>query len=383
MVVQLPSVLKKFQALALLQHTGSLKQNKANSVTLYFNRMQSVFLRNSIRHSTCALATAGVRRLAHVLTNAELEQYNELGYVLVKNQLNSAKVAKYNQRFLDIVKGEVKPPLTMTMMKDISLIKKMKETGENITNEATVTKIQDFQDEPGIFGYCREPEIITNVQRLIGEDVHTIHTMYINKPSDLGTGSSRHPPHQDLLYFPFRPERLICAAWTAMQDINETNGCLFVKPGTHKGPLLQHGYPDDGIVNKAYHGIQNMSADDGMIDVEMQAGDTLYFHPLVVHGSGPNLSKEFRKAISCHYASGKCHEVDLTGTLQEELRDKIEDMYINKVGHKMDFIDIWRMKSRHVAGTPGPAFHLGARRFLIMAKVLLSKTLKHLKSGKK
>ena len=201
--------------------------------------------------STAPGVAAKESQVPHVLTDAELAHYDEHGYVLVKKQLTAAQVAKYNQRFLDIVAGKVDKPLTMTMMKDISLIKLMKETGMDVTNEATVTKIQDFQDEPGIFAYCVEPAVVKNVQRLIGEDLHTIHTMYINKPSDLGTGSSRHPPHQDLLYFPFRPERLICAAWTALQNIDKTNGCLFVLPGTHKGELLKHEYPNDGVVNKA------------------------------------------------------------------------------------------------------------------------------------
>jgi hypothetical protein len=33
------------------------------------------------------------------------------------------------------------------------------------------------------------------------------------------------------------------AAWTAMERVNEDNGCLVVIPGTHKGKLLPHDYP--------------------------------------------------------------------------------------------------------------------------------------------
>ena len=40
--------------------------------------------------------------------------------------------------------------------------------------------------------------------------------------------------------------------------------------------------------------------------VEMQRGDTLLFHPLLIHGSGQNRSTGFRRAISSHYASGEC-----------------------------------------------------------------------------
>ena len=68
----------------------------------------------------------------------------------------------------------------------------------------------------------------------------------INKPPDTGSLSSRHPLHQDLHYFPFRPADRICAAWTAMEKITAENGCLIVLPGSHKSTLQKHDYPDDG-----------------------------------------------------------------------------------------------------------------------------------------
>lgn len=30
-------------------------------------------------------------------------------------------------------------------------------------------------------------------------------------------------------------------------------------------------------------------------------GDTVFFHPILIHGSGPNRTQGLRKAISCHY----------------------------------------------------------------------------------
>jgi len=42
------------------------------------------------------------------------------------------------------------------------------------------------------------------------------------------------------------------------------------------------------------------------VHVEMQPGDTLFFHPLLVHGSGRNRSNDFRRAVSVHYASVEC-----------------------------------------------------------------------------
>jgi phytanoyl-CoA hydroxylase len=38
----------------------------------------------------------------------------------------------------------------------------------------------------------------------------------------------------------------------------------------------------------------------------MQPGDTVFFHPLLLHGSGRNRSDGFRRAISSHYAAAEC-----------------------------------------------------------------------------
>lgn len=59
-----------------------------------------------------------------------------------------------------------------------------------------------------------------------------------------GKKTSRHPMHQDLHYFPFRPADRIVCSWTAMEKITRQNGCLVVLPGTHKGSLQEHVYPE-------------------------------------------------------------------------------------------------------------------------------------------
>lgn len=44
--------------------------------------------------------------------------------------------------------------------------------------------------------------------------------------------------------FVHRPANRIVCAWTAMEKINTDNGCLFVIPGSHKGVLEPHEYPE-------------------------------------------------------------------------------------------------------------------------------------------
>lgn len=46
-----------------------------------------------------------------------------------------------------------------------------------------------------------------------------------------------------------------------------------------------------------YHGILNLDEDlmAKRIHLEMEAGDTVFFHPLLIHGSGANKTNGFRK----------------------------------------------------------------------------------------
>ena len=55
-----------------------------------------------------------------------------------------------------------------------------------------------------------------------------------------------------------------------------------------------------------YHGIKDCDSDIPLLHLEMNAGDTVFFHPLLIHGSGANTTNRFRKVqkIQCM----KCEE---------------------------------------------------------------------------
>lgn len=125
--------------------------------------------------------------------------------------------------------------------------------------------------------------------------------------------SSRHPFHQDLAYFPFGPTNRIVAAWAALEDSSNANGSLNILPKTHKGRFFDHEYPDwNGEVNKAYFGIKEYEKfEDNRIDLEMKKGDIVFFHPLLIHGSGENKSQGYRKSLCCHFAASECEYIPI------------------------------------------------------------------------
>lgn len=296
------------------------------------------------------------------LSLEERQQFDRNGFVVKRGLLNSEDVATFRERFRQLCSREVKCP-GLLIMRDVAISQ-----SEFVPGEKAVTKIQDFQHDDVLFGYCVHPSIVKYVKAFTGEDVMAMHTMLINKPPDPGTRSSRHPFHQDLHYFPFRPTDRIVCSWTALEHVHRRNGCLVVIPGTHTEPLMPHDYPKwEGGVNRLYHGVPEefvkSCLDQGkeLVYLEMQPGDTVFFHPLLVHGSGRNRTDGFRKAISCHYASSHCWYVDVDEKQQniaEEVKATARQVlarrgFPNVDEIDIDYADLWRIRARLVAGTEG------------------------------
>ena len=48
-----------------------------------------------------------------------------------------------------------------------------------------------------------------------------------------------------------------------------------------------------------YHGVRDFHPSSPMVHLEMGPGDTVFFHPLLIHGSGMNRTNGFRKVCIC------------------------------------------------------------------------------------
>ncbi|KAE8281705.1 Phytanoyl-CoA dioxygenase, peroxisomal [Larimichthys crocea] len=282
-----------------------------------------------------------------LLTPEQRLSYEENGFILIKNLVSEEDIDRFRKEFEKICRQEVKVP-GLVVMRDLVIAK-----SEFVADQKAISKLQDFQEDPELFRYCSLPQILQYVECFTGPNIMAMHTMLINKPPDAGKKTSRHPMHQDLHYFPFRPADRIVCAWTAMEKVHRQNGCLVVLPGTHTSTLQEHDYPDwEGGVNKMYHGVRNYDPQHPRVHLEMEKGDTVFFHPLLIHGSGMNQTQGFRKAISCHYASADCYYIDVMGTTQENIEKEVKDIALKKydMDSEITFKDTWAFRGRLVQG---------------------------------
>jgi len=137
---------------------------------------------------------------------------------------------------------------------------------------------------------------------MLGEEPYAAQTMFYFKPP----GARGQALHQDQSYLRANPGTCV-AAWLAVDQCDEENGCMQVVPGSHRLPLLCH-IPAD--TTQSFTAV-TVPVPPGYeaIPVPMQAGDVLFFHGNLIHGSGPNHSSDrFRRSLIGHYITAEATE---------------------------------------------------------------------------
>ncbi len=156
------------------------------------------------------------------------------------------------------------------------------------------------------------PKLVKVVQNLIGPDLLLFRSTLMFKPAFHG---SAHGLHQDSAYWPMEPPSLVTVS-IALNDATVENGCFKVIPQSHKWGMQQWGH----IARKQNEDLTDRDDVDrsGQIDVPLAAGSTLFFHSLMVHGSGPNKSSNSRNTALYAYFSPKVRYIPRGGKPREK-----------------------------------------------------------------
>uniref|UniRef100_A0A8D0FSF2 phytanoyl-CoA dioxygenase n=1 Tax=Strix occidentalis caurina TaxID=311401 RepID=A0A8D0FSF2_STROC len=196
----------------------------------------------------------------NILTAEQRQFYKDNRYLLIKKLVSDEDIEHFRYgEFVRICNKEVNPPGVVIMRHEIH-------RPNFIRSEKTLNKVHDFQEDEELFRYCTLPECMKSLFSAARR------VLCLS-----GNLSSHHPMHQDLHYFPFRPD----------------NGCLVVQPGMHKQPLKPHGYPKwESLPIKFFHGLLDYDEKSPRVHVIMKKRDTVFFHPMFIHGSRANITSE-------------------------------------------------------------------------------------------
>jgi phytanoyl-CoA hydroxylase len=127
-------------------------------------------------------------------------------------------------------------------------------------------------------------------------------SMYIFKQPNIGGEVNW---HQDATFFYTQPHSVV-TFWFAIEDATLQNGCLWVEPGGHEGPLRERFSRKDQTTTMTTLDQTPWPTQDSGISVEVKAGSIVVFQGHLPHYSAPNRSAKSRQAYTLHVTDGVC-----------------------------------------------------------------------------
>ena len=125
------------------------------------------------------------------------DEYEAQGYVMRRGFVPLDLVADLNQRFAEVAEGVVPPAPNMQVVRNVEIAKGLVTPA---TRAHGISKMNFIQADPVLRRYSDYAPLLDQVEELVGPDLISMNSMYLNKPPHV---DSRHPLHQDLIYFPF------------------------------------------------------------------------------------------------------------------------------------------------------------------------------------
>ena len=219
------------------------------------------------------------------LTSAQIEQYNQDGYLIIEGFLNQEEVSKLYQIAIDD--------------------KTMSKNAINVNDSTGKRSKLSLWYKPGddVYGLLtRSESLVNSVDKLLDGDaaVCHFHSKLMQKEPKVGGAWEW---HQDYGYW-YKNEFLLpdqmMSVMVAITDANTENGCLQVIKGTHKMGRVEHGFAGEQVgASQRYVDLALQTME--LIFVELKAGDVLFFHSNLLHRSEANLSDKARwSMISCY-----------------------------------------------------------------------------------
>jgi ectoine hydroxylase-related dioxygenase (phytanoyl-CoA dioxygenase family) len=223
-----------------------------------------------------------------MITQQDKRFYDDNGYVIVKQLFSPPEVVKYRDYYMAMRAEGEKPG-------DYGA-SQYKASNDPLHKFPRMINMHHW-DETSLRWLLDERFRIV-LTALTEREPYAVQTMLYFKPPQ-ARGQAL---HQDNWYLRAAPGTCI-GAWLALDDCDEANGCLQLVPGSNKWPLLCAVQAD--TAQSFTDNTVELPAGTEVRPMIMQAGDVLFFHGSVVHGSFPNTTKDrFRRALIGHYVEG-------------------------------------------------------------------------------
>ncbi len=156
----------------------------------------------------------------------------------------------------------------------------------------------------GIYGmFARSTRLVARMTELLEGEVYHYHSKMILKDPRVGGAWEW---HQDYGYWYHYGclQPLMASAMIAVDPSTQANGCLQVLRGTHHLGRLDHGLTGEQA-GADLERVEVALEQFERVHVELNPGDTLFFHCNLLHRSDQNRSEHPRWAMICCYNAAR------------------------------------------------------------------------------
>ena len=216
-----------------------------------------------------------------MLSNEQIEFYNENGYVAVEAVFSSDEIAALRE----VTDEFVERSRAVSENDEIFDL----EPGHT-AEEPRLRRVKTPTSQHQVYNNALHHEgMLDIVAQLIGDRIRTNGTKLNLKLPEFGSPVEW---HQDWAFYPHTNDDLL-AVGLCIDDMTLENGALLVIPESHRGPIYDHHL--DGSFCGA---ITDPAFDDSTaVPLELPAGAISIHHARTIHGSTPNRSSAPRRLL--------------------------------------------------------------------------------------
>ncbi|KRE48019.1 phytanoyl-CoA dioxygenase family protein [Paenibacillus sp. Soil724D2] len=238
------------------------------------------------------------------LTKQQIEFYNVEGYIVLDRLLSDEELAPAQEAMtykVSMIADELfRDGLIEDKLVDRPFKYRLAELFEHLTAEEFLKYGRSWRDRiPGYFHLMSNVKILNAVESLIGGELFS-NPVYNVRPKIPRVAAGAVPWHQDKSYWPDANSNPVITVWIPLVDANEVNGCLHIKPKTHRKPLLKwHQESDTGTGYTALR--ESQLGNTKTVVLPVSAGSAILFNDRCLHMSTPNQSDEVRWSVDLRY----------------------------------------------------------------------------------
>lgn len=255
------------------------------------------------------------------LSQAQVDQFHEEGYLIVRGVLDPEKdidpiIEEYkgvlDRLALDLyAAGEITSTYDELPFGE-RLIQIYQESGavhaqyfDFSLPQSNVKPDTPFWAGPAVFQMLINERLLDAVESIIGPEIYSNPVQHVRlKPPEHLTPKNEEgrvmlgktPVHQDNgVVTEEADETNMLTVWFPLMDTDKNNGCLCVWPRSHHRGLYDHCPTPIGL------GIPGKLLDGKAVAAEMKKGDILFLNKLTIHASFSNNSDDIRWSFDLRY----------------------------------------------------------------------------------